>query len=186
MLLAGLLLFFALHSVNLFAAQWRLRFIARHGALVWRVGYSLTSLLALALIVAGYSQWQLTSPVLYAMPSWLSPLVSLLMMASMISLVASFVPCWLQSKLKHPQLNAIKFWTLAHLLATGKLIALLVFFSFLVWAVLLRINLKKRGLAAPAKRAMGSRDALVVGAGLLVYAGWVLALHQWLIGVPLH
>ncbi len=57
--------------------------------------------------------------------------------------------------LKHPMLVAIKIWALAHLLANGDLASLVLFGSFLAFAVYDRISVKKRGDLGPLGRGSG-------------------------------
>ena len=52
-LILGLLLFFATHSARIFADDRRVRFIAHHGVVRWKLAYSIVSLMGLALIVLG-------------------------------------------------------------------------------------------------------------------------------------
>ncbi|HBN94351.1 MAG TPA: NnrU family protein, partial [Hyphomonas sp.] len=88
--------------------------------------------------------------------------------------------------LKHPMLVAVKLWALGHLLANGEWNSIILFGSFLAYAVIDRIAVKKRGDNGPpgdvAVSNMGDIGALVIGTG--VYVAFVFHLHQWLIGVP--
>ena len=54
-LVAGLMIFLGVHSIRIFAPQWRERMIARIGAGPWKVIYSLASLAGFLLIVGGYA-----------------------------------------------------------------------------------------------------------------------------------
>jgi uncharacterized membrane protein len=83
-------------------------------------------------------------------------------------------------------LTAIKIWALAHLLANGDLAALLMFGSFLAFAVYDRISVKKRGATGPLGKARPQsalNDVLVVVIGIGLYAALLFGGHQWLIGV---
>ena len=93
------------------------------------------------------------------------------MLPAMILLVAAYVPGEIKRRLKHPMLVAIKTWAVAHLLANGDLGSILLFGSFLVWAVVDRIAVKRRvepsGLQIPNG---GLRnDAIAVIVGLVLY-----------------
>ena len=59
-------------------------------------------------------------------------------------LVAAYIPGHIKTALKHPMLVGIKLWALAHLLANGDLGSIMLFGSFLAWAVFDRISLKRR------------------------------------------
>lgn len=71
-LILGLLIFLGVHSVRIFAPDWRNRRIAAMGDGPWRGFYSLTALIGLALIVWGFAIARQDAPVLYEPPDWLS------------------------------------------------------------------------------------------------------------------
>ena len=98
--------------------------------------------------------------------------------------LAAYLPGRIQAATKHPMLAATKIWAFAHLLVNGTLADVLLFGSFLTWAVLDRISLKRRE-QRPIPWALPSRfnDAIAVGGGLALYAVFVLWLHAWLFGV---
>ena len=77
------------------------------------------------------------------------------MLPAMIALVATYIPSHIHVMLKHPMLVAIKIWALAHLLANGDLASLVLFGSFLAFAVYDRISVKKRGDLGPLGRGSG-------------------------------
>jgi uncharacterized membrane protein len=83
-------------------------------------------------------------------------------------------------------LLAVKLWALAHLIANGDLASILLFGSFLVWAVLARISVKKREAVEgkPDRSGPARNDAVAVAIGLILYAVMVTWLHPLLIGVP--
>ena len=74
----------------------------------------------------------------------------------------------------------------AHLLANGNVADVVLFGSFLVWAVLCFINAKKRdraeGKVYPQGQTLPTIVTVVIG--LVVYGAFVMGLHRWLIGVP--
>lgn len=184
-LIAGLLLFFAAHSISIVADPWRQRVAARWGELLWKSVYSLISLAGLVLIIWGYGLARQEPTVLYVPPVWLRHLTLLLMVPVFPLLLAAYLPGRIQATVKHPMLAAVKLWALAHLLANGTLADVLLFGGFLVWAVVDRISMKRRVQrpvpGAPASRA---NDAIAIVAGLALYAAFFLWLHLWLIGVP--
>jgi len=86
-------------------------------------------------------------------------------------------------------LAGVKIWAFAHLLANGDLGSILLFGSFLAWAVMARISVKRRDDVAPhggpATAPAGLRnDALAIVIGTVVYIAFAVWLHPWLIGVP--
>jgi uncharacterized membrane protein len=81
-------------------------------------------------------------------------------------------------------LVGIKIWKLAHLLANGDACEILLFGSFLAWAVFDRIAVKRRGdLGAPRAAAFTRADAIALGAGTVVHVA-MIPLHPVLIEVP--
>jgi uncharacterized membrane protein len=86
--------------------------------------------------------------------------------------------------MKHPTLVAIKCWALAHLLSNGMAADILLFGSFLVWAVADRISMKRRPLRAVTKlEATALHDWLALLLGLAIYAEIVVWAHLKFIGV---
>ncbi len=98
------------------------------------------------------------NPEIYTPPIWLRHITLLLMWPSMILLVAAKVPSRIRTMAKHPMLVGIKLWAFAHLLANGDLASLILFGSFLAWAVVDRISVKRRAALGPlGTRRAGSR-----------------------------
>ncbi len=185
-LVLGLVLFLGVHSVSILADGWRTRSIAAHGAMVWRVGYSLLSTLGLGLIVWGYGQARLDPVVVYTPPAAMRHLTMLLMLPVFPLLLAAYLPGRLQRAARHPMLAAIKLWALAHLLSNGMAHELLLFGAFLAWAVADRLSLKHRPpRAVPGAPARPANDAIAIGGGLALYLATLFWAHRWVIGVPL-
>jgi uncharacterized membrane protein len=84
-------------------------------------------------------------------------------------------------------LAATKLWAVAHLLTNGTVADLLLFGSFLLWAVAVRISLKRRPARPPRTLpASPANDVIAVLGGLGLYALFVLWLHvRWLGVSPL-
>lgn len=184
-LLIGLLLFLGVH---LLPANTALRdsLIGRFGAGPYKIAFALLSLIGLVIIVYGYHKLQIQTgknPVLWDPPVWTRHIALLLMLPAMIFLVAAYVPSRIRTTLKHPMLIAIKTWALAHLLANGDLASLLLFGSFLAYAIYDRISLKRRVVAQPATTTSVINDIAVVAIGAALYAALLFGGHAWLIGV---
>jgi uncharacterized membrane protein len=183
----GLVLFFAIHLVPA-NVDLKNGLIGRFGGTGYKVIFSVVSLLGLALIVLGFYKLQLhpgKNPQLWIPPMWTRHLALALMLPAMIALVATYVPSHIHVMLKHPMLIAIKTWALAHLLANGDLASLLLFGSFLAFAVYDRISVKRRGDLGPLGKGSGPwiNDVIVVVLGTALYAAIVLYLHELVIGV---
>lgn len=186
MLIAGLILFFGPHSVAIVAPSWRDRMVMHLRALSWKGAYSLISAAGLILIALGFAQARRSPVVLYVSPAWLHDLSWVMMLPVFPLLFAAYLPGRIQTAAKHPMLAAIKIWATAHLLVNGTLADVLLFGSFLVWAVAVRISLKRR-VPAPVRGAPPSRynDLIAVVLGVALYALFILRLHALITGVPL-
>lgn len=187
LLIAGLIIFLGLHSVRIAADGWRSRKLAQWGEGTWKGVYSVLSIAGFALIVWGYGQARLQTVVLWVPPVATRHIAATLMLLAMILLVAAYVPGnAIKAKLHHPMILGVKTWAFAHLLANGNLVDVLLFGSFLAWAVADFISSRKRDRAAgtvyPAGKAVPTIVTVVLG--LVVYGAFVIVLHKWLIGVP--
>lgn len=185
LLIAGLVLFLGIHSVTIFAPRWRQAQMARRGEAGWEGLYSVVSLIGFALLVYGYGQARQVAPALYSPPAGLRHVALLLMVPVFPLLLAAYLPGRIKAAVKHPMLLAVKLWALAHLLANGSAADVLLFGSFLAWAVADRISAQRRTGPAPELGARPStvNDAIAVLGGLAVYAFFLLWAHRWLIGV---
>jgi uncharacterized membrane protein len=186
-LVIGLIVFFAIH---LLPSQPAIRgsLVDRFGVGGYKAIFGVISLIGLVLIVLGFHKLQLhpgKDPQLWYPPVWTRHIAVALMWPSMVALVAAYVPSHIHTMLKHPMLVAIKIWALAHLIANGDLGSLVLFGSFLAFAVYDRISVKRRGDPGPLGTRTGSwlNDAVVLVLGTALYAAILLWLHQYLIGV---
>ncbi len=183
-LVTGLIVFFAVHSVSIFNEPWRDRMVARLGEPFWQGLYSVVALVGLVLIVWGYGLARAEAVVLYSPPLWLRHVATLLLIPVFPLFLATYFPGRIQAAIKHPTLVAVKLWAVAHLLANGALADVLLFASFLAWAVLDRISLKRRAQRpVPGAPPSKANDIIAVVLGLALYAAFTLWLHTWLIGV---
>ena len=70
-LIAGLVLFFSVHSVSIVNDPWRNRVAARLGERAWMGLYALLSIAGFVLIVWGYGLARQEPVVIYTPPAWL-------------------------------------------------------------------------------------------------------------------
>jgi len=190
-LVLGLAIFLGCHIVTRMSGV-RASLIAKNGEKLYRALYSLVALMGLALIVHGFGVYRASGMIpVWDPPRWMPHLVILLMWPAMILLVASNInaPGRIKAWAKHPMLLTVKIWATAHLLANGDLGSIILFGTFLAWAVWARIMLKRAGdfghpEAASAPNA-ARYDLIAVVAGTLITALFVLWLHKVLIGVAI-
>lgn len=183
-LILGLVLFLGVHSVEIFSPGMRADAVARLGERPWKGLYTLLSIVGFLLIIWGYGVARQQPVVLYTPPVWMRHLSALVMLPVFTLLLAAYMPGRIKAALKHPMLAAVKLWALAHLLANGMLADVLLFGSFLAWAVADRISLKRRvARAIPSAPPSKVNDLIAVVGGLAIYVIFVLWLHVRLIGV---
>ncbi len=184
LLILGLILFLGIHSVSMINSQWRTDLIARFGEIPWKAGYGLIALLGFYLIVVGYGDARLAPIRIYEPPTWMQHINLLLMLPVFPLLLATYLPGRIQTATKHPMLLAVKIWATAHLLANGTLPDLILFGSFLAWAVADRISLKRR-VGPPVQGAPPApiNDAIALIAGIVLYLLFMFWLHRVLMGV---
>ncbi len=183
-LILGLILFLGIHSVSIINSQWRTDVIARVGEIPWKALYGLLAVGGFYLIVVGYGLARQSPIALYDPPTWMRHINLLLMLPVFPLLLAAYLPGRIQSATKHPMLLAVKIWATAHLLANGGLADVLLFGTFLAWAVADRISLKRR-VAPPVPGAPPSQinDAIAIIGGIALYLLFIFWLHRILIGV---
>jgi uncharacterized membrane protein len=183
-LILGIILFLGAHSFATFRD-------AREGAIrdfslgAYKTAYSVVSLIGFALIVWGFSRYRAEGWVqVWNPPVWTRHLTITLMWFAFVALACmGRAPSRIRGWLRHPMLVAIKIWALAHLLANGDLGGIILFGSFLAWAVYDRISVKRRGdLGAPRQEAFTRADAVALIAGTVAYVAMIF-LHPYLIGV---
>ncbi len=185
-LLLGLVIFIAVHSVRIVADGWRTAMIARLGAWPWKAIYSLISLAGFVLIVWGYGGTRGAAE-LWQGPAWLWPVSSLLMLTSFILLAAAYIPRnRIRTIIGHPMTAGVKVWALAHLLTNTRPGDLVLFGALLVWAVLVFRAARVRDRASGQRAAPGSwaMAAIAIVAGASAWAVFARFLHPMLMGVP--
>jgi uncharacterized membrane protein len=183
-LLVGIVIFLGAHSLPAFA-ETRAGLQARLGAKGYRGLYSMLSLLGFVLIVWGFHSYRAEGWVqVWTPPVWTRHITVSLMWFAFVALAAMGKrPGRIRGWLRHPMLVAIKIWALAHLLANGDLGGMVLFISFLAWAVFDRISLKRRGdFGAARVDHFTQADAVVLVAGTVAYVAMMFA-HPYLIGV---
>ena len=204
MMILGLILFLGSHSVGIFAPLWRARAVGKIGLNTYKGIYSLVALAGIILIVKGHDNAVDTLAWGWAPPLFTKHLTVLLMLFALIMLVSSFVPNnHLKAKLKHPMILGVKIWAFSHLICNGEGANVILFGSFLIWAVLdfrsLRQKDRLASQANPVSQPTGVADQAIISAqiaqpstsntflcivlGALIWLAMVAYLHNLLFGV---
>jgi uncharacterized membrane protein len=185
-LILGLLLFLGTHSVRIVADGWRTRTRTRLGASGWRALYSALSLLGFVLIVWGFGQARQSPWLLWTPPPGMRHLAMLLTLPSFVLLAAAYVPGnRIKARIHHPMMAAVMLWALAHLLTNGTLAHMVLFGTFLVWAIFAFLAARQRDVRDSIRYSQGSTGAtgISVALGVALWIAFTLWLHGLLIGV---
>lgn len=179
----GLTIFFGAHLFAAFARKARERLSKRLGEGPYKGLNSLVSILGFALIVWGWRNADATP--LYVTPYWLRHVMFALVLAALILVAAAYLPKGrIAHAARHPFLSGVALWALAHLLVNGEVRSLILFGSFLGFAVIDRYAVARRSAAVPAKGPV-INDAYALVVGPVAWVAIYFLLHSWLAGVAL-
>ena len=192
-LILGLILFLGAHSVRIFADDWRTRTIEARGEKLFKGIYTLVALLGFYLLVVGYGAARLETVALWNPPRFTKHISILLMLFSSILLVAAYIPRnHFKTRLRHPMVLSVKVWALSHLIANGNLADVLLFGTFLIWAVLnfrsarardrAQVQLSDPSEDAPLKPNLFATLIALFG-GMALWAVITFVLHAKVVGV---
>lgn len=128
----------------------------------------------------------MTTVALWQPSLWARHLAIVLNLLAFVLLAAAYVPRnSIKAKIGHPMIAGVKIWALAHLLANGTLVDVLLFGTFLIWAVLdFRTSRRRDRMNAttyPSGALANTLLTLVVGLG--AGAVFMLWLHARWVGV---
>jgi uncharacterized membrane protein len=185
-MILGLVVFLGVHTLPT-QRELRARVIASVGEGGYKGGFAVVSLMGLALIVWGFAHYRATGRIaVWDPPKALKHLAMALMLPAVILVAAAYIRGRIYTTLKHPMLAGVKLWAAAHLLANGDLGGILLFGSFLGWAVFDRISLKRRADAGAPPIPVGGwvNDLIALAVGIVAYLALAFAFHPVVIGVP--
>jgi uncharacterized membrane protein len=185
-LVIGLVVFLGAHVFVTCRAQ-RAALIARIGEGPYKGLFSLVSLVGLVLIAYGFGKYRASGSIeVWSPPEWTYYVSQFLMWPASIFVVAAYIRGEIWRRLKHPMLVGVKTWAVAHLIANGDLGSIILFGSFLAWAVYDRITLKRRSdPGTPAIPAGGHRrDLVAIAVGTVLYLLLGFIFHPIVVGVP--
>lgn len=179
-LIIGLLVFFGMHLVPAMP-QFHGRLKARMGENGWKGFMSLIAIAGFVLIVIG---WQHTAFVpVYTPPAFGHLMSRILMLPALILLTAAYIPSNMKRLTRHPMLWGTVLWAIAHLFANGDLRSLLLFGTFLVWALFDMWSADRRGAYLSEQRVAWYYELAVAVVGVIAYA-LLARYHGTLFGIP--
>jgi uncharacterized membrane protein len=192
-MILGLALFLGVHVLPT-QRQVRGRLLAATGEGIYKLVYAVVSVLGIVLIAWGFAHYRAAGmidvwegSVSSRMLVTLKHITIALMLPAVILVVAAYLRGHIYKAVKHPMLAGVKLWAAAHLLANGDLGSIILFGSFLGWAVFDRISLKRRSDAGGPPIPVGGwgNDMIAVAVGIVVYLALGFAFHPVVIGVPI-
>jgi uncharacterized membrane protein len=186
LLILGLILFLGVHSLRIFADPWRSAQIARLGEGPWKGLYSLASIVGFVLLLWGFGRARAATVVLWSPPFWTHYVALVLTLIAFVLIVAAYVPgTRIKSWVHHPMVLGVKVWAFAHLISNGTLADVVLFGSFLVWAIADFASSRRRDRAAGTVYPAGAvgKDAVAVVVGVVAWAVFAFWLHGWLFRV---
>jgi uncharacterized membrane protein len=185
-MILGLALFLGVHTLTT-QRELRSRLIASSGEAGYKIAYALASVAGLVLVVWGFAHYRAAGWIdVWHPPTALKHVAVALMLPAVILVVAAYIRGRIYTTLKHPMLSGVKLWAAAHLLANGDLGSIILFGSFLAWAVFDRISLKRRADpgAPPIPVGGAGNDLIAVAVGFVAYLALAFAFHPVVIGDP--
>ena len=137
--------------------------------------------LSIVLMVVGYGRAEFIA--VWYPPSFFGHINNLLMLLAFYVFGASAAKpakVWLGTKIRHPQLAAVKIWAVAHLLANGDLASIVLFGGLLAWAVISVIMINRaEGPWMPPAQAPVKKEIVLVVITLVLFSV-VSGIHIWL------
>ncbi|MEN2494152.1 MAG: hypothetical protein TECD_00043 [Hyphomicrobiaceae bacterium hypho_1] len=190
----GLVIFFSIHSIAILGSLKEI-LIDKIGDLIYKVVFSIGSAIGLLLVIYGYAELRSNgtgNEIFWVTSTWMKHFVLLSMLPSSIFIVAAYIPSRITKFVRHPMLVAIKIWASSHLIVNGDLASIILFSSFLCFAVIDIMSLKKRsGGVFPTTNFLCNKysgligDVAVISTGLILYMFMLFYGHYWLVGVTL-
>ena len=182
-LVLGLVVFLGAHTF-VTARSPRAAAMARLGNGPYWALFSVASIAGVLLIGWGFALYRQTGWIdVWTPPAFMRHVTILLMWPSIVLVVAAYLPGHIKRAAKHPMLAGVKLWAFAHLLSNGDLGSIILFGSFLGWAVYDRIAVKRRANIQFADGGW-TNDIIALLVGTFVYFALGYTFHPAIIGVP--
>ncbi|SFR40796.1 NnrU family protein [Litoreibacter janthinus] len=180
LLILGVLIWAFAHWIKRLAPDLRQSMTAKMGEASKGV-ITAALVLSIVLMVVGYRGAD--SDQVWYPPSFFGHINNLLMLLAFYVFGASAAKpakVWLGTKLRHPQLTAVKIWAVAHLLANGDLASIILFGGMLAWAVISVILINRaEGPWTPPAQAPAKKEIVLVVITLVLFSV-VAGIHAWL------
>jgi uncharacterized membrane protein len=188
-LVLGLVVFLGAHTF-VTARPARAAAMQRLGTGPYMGLFAVVSVIGVLLIGWGFGLYRQSGWIdVWTPPAWMRHVTILLMWPSIVLVVAAYLPGHIKRAAKHPMLAGVKLWAFAHLLSNGDLGSIILFGSFLGWAVYDRIAVKRREAAGEVTNIQygeggWTNDVIALALGTFVYFALAYTFHPAIIGVP--
>jgi uncharacterized membrane protein len=139
---------------------------------------AVASLIAIVLMVIGYRNAEVVQ--LWNPPAFLTGVNNLLMVLAIYLFVSSGAKTWITTKIRHPQLTAVKTWVVAHLLVNGDLASLVLFGGLLAWSVVSVILINRSGDVWQPEHGWPMKNEVQAVVGTVVAVAVIGFIHNWL------
>ena len=181
LLIAGVVLWTITHLSPAAVPQVRAHFANKLGEWPYKGLFALDIILALVLIVFG---WKAAAPsAIYAPPLYGSPIPSVFLLLAILLFASSSTHNNLRRFVRHPQMTAVVFWSIGHLLVNGDSRSLVLFGGLAIWAVLEMIFINKRDGAWEKPDPVPFVEDLITAAIAAVVFAALVYFHASLFGV---
>lgn len=180
-LILGLVLFFTSHLIPTIPAL-RNALQARLGAGKYKMLYSLVAFAGLGLIVAGMRSAAYVE--LWSAPYKVRTITSLAMIAALFCFVSMVMETNLRRYTAHPMNWGVALWAAGHIATNGDVASLLLFGSFLAYALFDIYSANLRGALPAGKKVPLRNDAIALVAGSTAFMAMVFT-HGYFAGVSL-
>jgi len=177
LIILGVLLWSGAHLFNRFAPDARAKLGNKGRGIV-----AALSILAIVLMVVGYRSAD--GPVFWGRSAAMVGINNLLMVFAIYLFASSGAKTWITSKIKNPQLTAVKVWALAHLLVNGALEDILLFGGMMAWAVVTVIVLKRSGVVPAPYVPVAAKKEITAAVMAVVVTIVVMGIHAALGATP--
>ncbi len=180
-LIAGVVLWSVTHLVPAVAPDVRNNLAQKFGEGPYKGLFALAIVIALALIIVG---WKTATPrELYIPPFYNSQISSAFVIMAILLIVASSLPNNLRRYVRHPQMMAVTFWGVGHLLTNGDSRSVVLFGGLTLWAVLEMVFISKRDGEWQRPETVPLSKDLITAVATAAICAAVIHFHAALFGV---
>ena len=178
LLILGLAIFIAVHLLPVFAKSRHDALVAKFGEAPWKGIAALILTGSVVLMVLGYQQADFIA--VWTPPGFMVHINNLLMIIAIVFFFAGRAPGNIKCYTRHPQLNGLKTWAVAHLLVNGDLASIILFGGLLGWGVAAMVGSNIRDGKGPMPE-KGPWAPTLIHLGLSAVAFAIITgVHSWL------